>query len=242
MSNPKVSIIHFTGAGTNDEQYYAARLLAYTKNTRLNMTPEGFDKFMKMPVEKLTEELLYMSNSIPSSWEFVGVIFAINDISRACAQQITRTRFATFAMQSQRVTNMSQVTWHNPESVKNKELYDAEMHRSIESYSHLIECGESLEDARGVLPINVHCNLVAMYNLRTLVDLLRARESLRVQGEYRDVCRQMKAEVFRIWPWVEPFFEPPNKKAIDLIESVAAELTGEQRMALAKAADLIKKS
>jgi len=89
--------------------------------------------------------------------------------------------------------------------------------------------------------MNVHCNLIDKFNLRSIVDILRARESLRVQGEYREVCRQMKAEVFRIWPWVAPFFEPPNKKAIDLIESVAAELTGEQRMALAKAADLIKK-
>lgn len=237
----KVSILYFTGAGTNDEQYYAARLLAYTKNTRLQMTPDGFDKFMKMPVEELGQEINYMASTIPSSWEFVDVIFAINDVSRACAQQITRTRTASFAMQSQRVTDMSQVTWHTPESIKGKFNYDTVIKNQIEEYKDIVEDGESLEDARGVLPINVHCNLVAKYNLRSLVDLLRARESLRVQGEYREVGRQMKAEVFRIWPWVEPFFEPPNKKAIDLIESVAAELTVEQRMMLAKASDLIKK-
>lgn len=242
MKMSKVSILYFTGMGTSDETFFAARLLAYTKNTRLNMTPDGFDKFMKMPAEQLATEIQYMANTIPSSWEMVDVIFAINDISRACAQQITRTRTASFAMQSQRITDMSNVSWHRPESVKDEPAYDVAIAGQIKEYKARVEAGESLEDARGVLPINVHCNLVAKYNLRSLVELLRARESLRVQGEYREVCRQMKSEVFRVWPWVEPFFEPPNKKAIDLIESVAAELTGEQRMTLAKAADLIKKS
>ena len=242
MNDPKVSMIWFTGKGNEDEQYYAARLLAYTKNTRLQMTPDGFDRFMNMPKDQLDKELLYMSNTIPSSWEFVDVIFSINDVTRACAQQITRTRTASFAMQSQRVTDMSEVSYHIPESVCDKEDYSFRMRSSIENYQEAVAEGETLEDARGLLPINVHCNIIAKYNLRSLVDLLRARDSIRVQGEYQSVARQMRDAVFEVWPWARPFFEPKDKKAIELIEEVANSIDSKElKMQLAKAADLLKK-
>ena len=243
MSNdPKVSILWYTGMGTADPEYEAARLLVYTKNTRLQMTPSGYQTFKNMPLSELESELKYMSNTIPSSWEFVDVIFAINNVSRACAQQITRTRTASFAMQSQRVTDMSQVSWHIPASVKKKEWYNSIIESSVRQYSLSVANNESLEDARGLLPINVHCNLVAKYNLRSLVDLLRARDSMRVQGEYQSVAKQMRDEVFKVWPWSKPFFDPKDKKAIDLIEEIAAQLDDKhQKMQLAKAADLLKK-
>jgi len=243
MTNgPKVELLWFTGKGTNDETWYAAKLLAYTKNTRLQMTPDGFEKFVNKTTEELEKELLYMSNTIPSSWEFVDVIFSINNVTRACAQQITRTRTASFAMQSQRVTDMSEVTYHIPETVIDKHSYDDRMKMSLKGYAFAVEDGETLEDARGLLPINVHCNLIAKYNLRSLVELLRARDSMRVQGEYQSVAKQMREAVFAAWPWAKPFFEPKDKKAIDLIEEVAGHLDNKElRMQLAKAADLLKK-
>jgi hypothetical protein len=206
------------------------------------MTPDGFDKFENMPIEDLEKELLYMSNTIPSSWEFVDVIFAINDVSRACAQQITRTRNASFAMQSQRVTDMSNVTWHVPASIDRPSTYSDAIRNSIAEYESAIKNGVSLEDARGLLPINVHCNLIAKYNLRSVVDLLRARDSMRVQGEYQLIAQQMRQAIFDVWPWAKPFFEPKDSKAIKLIEEVAGQLDNkEMKMQLAKAADLLKK-
>lgn len=251
-----VKIITFTGKGIPSPAYpsdhmpqeseYAARLLAFTKNTRLNMTPEGFDAFLEKPWAEIEKELAYMATTIPSAWEFVDVVFSIENVSRACAQQITRTRNAVYQMQSQRVTDMSSVTVHTPESVKDKDAYEFAVHEELVNYQQAIERGESLEDARGLLPMNVHCNLVAKYNLRALVELLRARNSLRVQGEYQDIAAQMKAQVLQIWPWAAPFFVPKQQQAIDLIESVASEIKQIQGLAhsstiLAKAADLLKK-
>jgi len=240
----KVDLIHYTGKGTRDEQWYAARLLAFTKGTRLNMTPAGLDKFMDMPLLELQKELAYMSSTIASSWEFVDVVFAISDVSRACAQQITRSRQASYAMQSQRVTNMSEVTCHIPDTVpKECQLYyKMTLSASLINYQKLVKGGCSLEDARGVLPMNVHCNLIAKYNLRAWVDLVRARDSMRVQGEYHDVIMRMKKEVIRTWPWVQTFIEPKQAKAIALIEQVASAMpVGEMRTNLAKSADLLKK-
>lgn len=237
----KVTLIDYTGAESNDP-LYAAQLLVFTKNTRLQMTPDAFSTFKDWSSDKLLEELAYMSATVASSWEFCDLTFAINGISRACAQQMTRTRTASYAMQSQRVTDMSQVTFHIPESVKNKDDYRANMQIALTSYKDAIEMGESLEDARGLLPINAHCNLIAKYNLRSWVDLVRARASLRVQGEYQDVVKGMKEAVLQVWPWAQAFIEPKHQKAISIIEEIAQTLPSrEQKIALAKAADLLKK-
>ena len=253
---PKVTLISFTGAGHPDP-LYAAKLLAFTKNTRLNMNPAMLETFMNMGEVALAAEMRYMATTIPSSWEFADVIFLIEKVSRATAQQITRTRTASFAMQSQRVTDMSEVTWDSREGkvVLNgtniEATFDDCMRGQVENYTDLVRGGMPLEDARDLLPIGVHCNLVAKYNLRGLVELCRARDSLRVQGPFVDVTRQMKAAVLAVWPWAETFFTPPNSAAIAMIEEVAREiasLSGEKGAMfkglhgkLAKAADLIKK-
>lgn len=240
-----VSLINYTGFGHPDP-LFAGRMLAYTKNTRMNMTPSGFWDFMKKPEGDIIEELKYMATSIPSSWEFIDVTFSITNVSRAIAQQITRTRTASYAMQSQRVTNMESVTWDS-----NGQLADNLMSDAIDGYKQAIASGMSLEDARDLLPIGVHCNLLAKYNFRNWVELVTARDSLRVQGPYRSIVAQMKAEVLTAWPWATHFLKKKNDTAISLIEEVANEialLQGDKGAMykglsgkLAKAADLIKK-
>lgn len=248
---PEIKLISYTGHG-NPDPLYAAKLLAFTKNTRLNMTPDAFDNFMKMEPEAIAIEMEYMATTIPSSWEFADLIFLMAKVSRATAQQITRTRTASFAMQSQRVTDMSAVSWDKKGEAHSDRLwFDDLMRQGVASYSHAVEGGMSLEDARDLLPIGAHCNLVAKYNLRGLVELCRARDSLRVQGPYRSAAEQMKEEVIRVWPWSVPFFVPPNQAAIRMIEEVATALAAESgekgamfkglHGKLAKAADLIKK-
>lgn len=244
---PKVTLINYTGLGHPDP-LFAAKLLAFTKATRLNMDPEGFDKFLEKDEFEIQEELAYMAGTIPSSWEMADLTFLISNVSRATAQQITRTRTASFAMQSQRVTDMSGVNWdRNLSDLGQQEMHDLRMEDAIKSYSAEVEEGVSLEDARDLLPIGVHCNLVAKYNFRTVVETCIARESIRVQGPYREVVRQMKAEVLNVWPWAEVFFEPRHKKALAMLQEVAEELAEAGAVykgpagKVAKAIDLIKK-
>lgn len=259
---PQVKLISYTGHGHPDP-LYAARLLAFTKATRLQMSPDGFEDFMQKPGEEILSEIDYMTTTIASSWEFADVTFSIQEVSRATAQQITRTRFTpidgdifgSYAMQSQRVTQMDGVSWdsHSGEiSFHNiKATFDDCMQGPIDNYSSFVEGGMSLEDARDLLPIGVHCNLIAKYNLRNWVEMCRVRNSLRVQGPFQQVVEKMKIEVLAVWPWVEKFLEPKDQKAITMVEEVAKELAaiqGEQGAMykglsgkLAKAADLIKK-
>jgi thymidylate synthase ThyX len=253
---PTVNLISYTGHGHPDP-HYAAKLLAYTKNTRLSLTPDGLQSFMQKPMSDILPELDYMATTIASSWEMLDLVFAISNLSRATAQQVTRSRDvsfgpevekrASFAMSSQRVTDLTDVTWDVPPTVKHPEAFDRAMRTAIMEYTDLITSGASLEDARDVLPMGVHCNLIAKYNFRSLVEMIRARESLRVQGPYVSIVQQMKQETLNVWPWASKFFEAKNAKAIRMIEEVALALRQKPGAmyqgdagTLAKAADLLK--
>jgi len=245
---PNVKLIDFTGCGRKDESLHAAHILVFTKATRLNMNPSLFQQIKDMPEPELSKELDYMAGTIPSSWEFVDLTFLISNVTRACAQQITRTRTASYAMQSQRVNDLSGATVTNPYE-PGHELYDpfdASSAATNDIYKSLISRGATPQDARGILPMNVQCNLVAKYNLRSLVELLQARRSLRTQGEYATIADQMYAAVLEVWPWAKPFFADKHASAIELLEAAAKEVgittgTG-PGWSIAKAIDLLRKS
>lgn len=235
----KVSIINHTQD--------ALTLLVFTKNTRLNLSPGLMDDIRGWPESKKTDELEKMAATIKSSWEFLDVVFLIEDVTRACAQQITRTRNATYAMQSQRVTNVSEMEVVNPFNASDfrHQIFAQSARLSKEHYNALVAANSPLEDARGLLPLNTTCNLVAKYNLRALTDLVKSRKSLRAQGEYNSVALAMEVETLRTWPWSAPFFRSEHETAVTIIERIAKELgittgTG-PGWELAKCADLLRK-
>lgn len=244
---PNVTLIDFTGKGREDEQWHAAHMLVFTKNTRLEMDPNGLERVKAMEPDQLREQLTYMANTIPSSWEFVDLTFLLSGVTRACAQQITRTRTASYAMQSQRVTDVRSAPVTNPldKCTLGHHLFNNAAEEALLNYAQLIDEGVAAQDARGVLPMNIQCNLVAKYNLRSLVDLVLARKSLRAQGEYSDIVTQMEQAVLDVWPWAAPFFVPKQARAIEVLERVAQEIgitTGSgPGWDIAKAIDMLRK-
>lgn len=235
----KVTLINYTQD--------AARLLAFTKATRLNLTPALMLEIAAWSPEKLEAELNYMATTIKSSWEFVTLVFLVEGVTRACAQQMTRTRNASYAMQSQRVTDARAIAVTNPFYPDTPEAFgfDEAAAAARNTYSTLVDMGAKLEDARGVLPMNTQCNLVVKYDLRALTDLVKARKSLRAQGEYHDVVMAYEAETLRLWSWAAPFFKSDKQTAIDLLEQIAQRIgitVGKgEGWEIAKAIDLIRK-
>lgn len=226
----------------------AAELLLFTKSTRLNLSPGLMDQIRAWSPEKKAQELEYAAKTIKSSWEMLDLAFLIEGVSRATAQQITRTRNASYAMQSQRVTDVRSMSVHKPDiaSVNLQEKYDAAVASSLDHYAKLVDSGLPLEDARGVLPMNTTCNLVAKYNLRAFTDLAKARASLRAQGEYSEIVRDMRKATLATWPWAAPFFASEHDLAIGMLEGVAKEIgitTGKgPGWEIAKAVDLLRKA
>lgn len=245
MGDLRVSLVTYTGAHCvhYTPGHYAAAVLAFTKNTRLQMTPDGLADWLKKAPCQLDAELDYMANTIASSWEFVDLTFSIENVTRACAQQITRTRTASYAMQSQRVTDVSEMGFRlppNADEALQGHMWDT-FKGTIEMYQGLIREGCEPEDARSILPMNIQCNLLAKYNLRNWIDVVKGRQSLRAQDEYREVVEQMVDAVRRIYPWIDKFLVPKDQAAIKIIEDIAVTLPTEQKRALAKAADLLRK-
>jgi flavin-dependent thymidylate synthase len=243
----QVKLFDFTGKGRPDEGRHAANLLVFSKSTRLNMSPGLFGEIQAHSDAKIQEELDYMAGTIPSSWEFVDLTFLITGMSRAAAQQLTRTRTASYAMQSQRVNDMSTSCVVNPfpHGSDEHDAFDEICESTIAGYGRLTEMNVKREDARGVLPLATECNLLAKYNLRSFAELVIARSSLRVQGEYADAVVQMKEEVLAVWPWAEAFFVPRQQRVIEMLEKVAREIgisTGQgPGWDIAKAVDLLRK-
>ena len=224
---PEVTLIDYTGNGTPNPARHAANLLVFTKQTRLNMTPGLMSEIEAWEWEKIEAELQYMANTIPSSWEFLEYKFLLNDVTRAFTHQLVRTRTGSYAQQTMRVLDVSGWDYATgptiAEDADRTSVYRGTMASIADAYDALIEDGAAIEDARGVLPTNIHTNIVVKFDLRTLTDTARKRASGRTQGEYRAVMEGMKAEVLAVHPWTELFFNRTfDVAAAELEEKIQA--------------------
>lgn len=215
----KVTVVDYTGYSHPTPAIRAAALLIFAKSTRLTMKPGLLDEIMTWAQVRLIDELEYIANTIPASWEFVDYTFLIEDVTRAFTHQFVRSRHWSFAQQTMRVLDVSEGpgwTYGTGPSIDQDNLlreYDTVMDRISEGYKCLVKNGAKPEDARGILPTNIHTNILAKCNMRGLVELVRKRSSPRVQGEYREVLEAMKTETMRVHPWLHLFLDRTFERA-----------------------------
>ena len=249
----KVSLVDYTGAETSDPADYAASLLIFTKSTRLKMEAGLFNEIRYgMSKEKKLEELEYMANTIPSSWEVCHYTFMIEGVTRAFTHQLVRTRTASFAQQTMRVLDVGGWRYATGPSIKDDpgltNAYDNEMGGIADTYDNLIENGAAIEDARGILPTNILTNIVMGANLRTMVEMIRKRSSPRTQGEYREVLDGLKAEMVRVHPWVELFINRTQDQAAQDLDAEIMSMSkstteeNEKRVRMLKFVDQLRSS
>jgi thymidylate synthase (FAD) len=173
--------------------------------------PNAYDMIKDWEEEKKQEELDYMLKTIKSSWEFIDYVFEIRDVTRAFTHQFVRNRLGSYAQQSQRTVDMEGFGYYTPPNIAENEVakavYDDTMSEINKSYQVLREIVPA-EDARGVLPTNIHTNIVAKFDLRNLHETAKSRLSPRAQGEHQKVFKLMIDEVVKVHPWAEPFLMP----------------------------------
>ena len=223
----KVTLIHYTGA---PDPLYAARLLVYTKSTRLTQGEETRAKVFAMTAEELKPELEYISHTIRSSWEFVDYIFEISEVSRAFTHQFVRTRTGSFAQQSQRSVDVSGFDYVTGPSIENESFlnsaYEDGMRTINEIYKDLIANGAEVQDARGILPTNIHTSIIAKFNLRTMADMAGKRKNPRAQGEYTQIYNIMADAVIATHDWTREFLYPSRLSTPNLDELIKEALGG----------------
>jgi len=155
---------------------------------------------------KLRKDFLVMLASNPHSsvLEFVNTVWVIKGCTRAFQQQLTRTRLAAYSIQSLRIVDVgsfvSDDAYGVPDSVRCddhlSEIYDDAMLKSNESYNTLLAAGASVQDARGVLPLNICSPITFSINLRALIHMLEVRLCNLTQGEFRSVAALMVEEIW----------------------------------------------
>lgn len=232
----KVNLIDYTGKGM--DPWYAADLMIFTKNTRVKMSPDGFREITQWPQSRKEEELRYMANTIRASWEFVEYQFMIEDVTRALTHQLVRHRHASFAQQTQQILNVKgftvempdfaakygdvpgDPTMHSDRSAEMEAIWTSTVKTIAQAYDRLQEIGATVEEARGLLPTNIHTNIVCKMNLRTLVDFFHSRISPRNLGEISRMALAMRERVLDVHPWAHIFLN-------QTLDRVAADLDDE---------------
>jgi len=137
--------------------------------------------------------------------EFVQFNFRIENCSRALQQQLTRTRTASYCIESLRVVEPRAFA-KNGEYVMSKEVakdlnkriaYEKSMGNIQDMYCQLIAMGMKPEDARNILPLGIHSTIHMSVNLRNLITFLSARLCVEAQGEIQQLAREILQEQMR---------------------------------------------
>jgi len=152
--------------------------------------PEGFVKMIVK--EKLGTPL-----------EFVHTVWRFENVSRAFQQQLTRHRLLSFCIESMRVVDKKDFAcerfYHCPEKVmedeEKRKLYHKVMINIEDNYELLLRKGFTVEEARGVLPLNIYSNISMAGNLRAVIAMISSRLCNKVQGEFKIVAKMMKDEI-----------------------------------------------
>lgn len=156
-------------------------------------------------------------------FEHPQITFAIEGMSRSCMAQITRHRFCSFDVQSQRYCDFSSDSVEDsvviPKSLTDPEHFSRELGLSevdeelmngfrtryldacedqFALYESLVNAGVPKEDARFVLPEGTKVNVVVSMNLRTLLHIVNMRGKGDAQWEVRQLADIMK-EVGQYW-------------------------------------------
>lgn len=163
--------------------------------------PVGDIKPFSLTEEEMVEKfrwLLKQPHQTP--FEYVNMVFLIENVSRAWQQQMTRHRVGfSYSIQSLRVIDVERFAddgrYHMPESVKDKSAFAADMDCIQRGYNASITMGESVEDARGLLPLNVHSPVTFSCSYRSLLGLLKQRLCIAAQEEWKAVAEGIREEI-----------------------------------------------
>lgn len=170
--------------------------------------PTDVKHWTREELEEKFRWLLKQPHQTP--FEYINLVWVLENCSRAFQQQLTRHRIGfSYSIQSMRVIDVGTFAdrgaYHMPESVKNKEEYHKSMLVIQDNYNNAINSGESVEDARGLLPLNIQSPITFACSYRALIGLLKQRLCVAAQEEWRYVAAGMREELEKVEPLlVEP--------------------------------------
>lgn len=197
---PYAKIVSFT-----DHPLEIVRWSAEVSRNRVGEDPVKYCKSQGYSRRDLEEYFLRMlRESFGTPLEYISVILYLDNVSRAAQQQITRTRTGvSYSIESMRVVPKenfaTKMLYHVPPDVDRDPNLLEEFHQAMlnieKDYNRLIKEGVSVEDARGILPLNVFSTITMCINMRSLFHMIFSRTCEKAQGEVRDVALAIEEEL-----------------------------------------------
>ena len=200
----------------------AAAKLCYSSSS----VEELMDGLSEEKVQSFIDMLMSLGHESPI--EHCSFTFAIEGISRACANQLVRHRIASYSQKSQRYVNETQFEYVIPEAIANdpvsKDVYEETMQLLQGRYdfiragliSNYVKNGmdekaaekKANEDARMILPNACCTSIIVTMNIRSLFNFFKHRCCNRAQWEIRDVANEMRNICMEIAPNIFKYSGP----------------------------------
>ena len=220
MSEPFVKMLSHTE--------HPLETMAYAWKVMHEDVPDNLGLFIKEHYKEEIEEMFIemTNNGIGTPVEYVNTVWVLKGVSRAFQQQLTRYRVGTsFSIQSLRCQNVGNFAdngaYHTPEGLSKEDEFEyySAMDDIQTSYRRMVNRGVPVEDARGILPLNIHSTITVAMNLRALAGIVSQRTCIHTQGEWKPIIAQMKQQVAeKISPVVaEQLFKKPCEKGACMI-------------------------
>lgn len=210
----KVTIVSHT---VDPIRSIALAQLNMTGNMRHDILGEFKGELDRMEAVKIFEDIC--KTELQGAFEFVHFNIQMEGVSRAFQQQLTRTRLAAYSAESLRFTESGMEVLAGPSIIaghEGHEEYDGQIVESWDdplsiyasacdiiegTYERLIQLGVPVEDARGILPLNVLSKIGMSVSYKTLIHMSRVRMCYQSQaGEWNFVFKRIVEELGAIDP------------------------------------------
>lgn len=193
------------------------------------------ERFNKLDSVSNDKKLKLIDNCIRSGHtsvlEHSQIIIAVEGVSRALLAQITRHRFCSFSVKSQRYVEIKEdvkylddlYNNYDPKNYKNSELsiilnkyfVDGDKKENVHGfyfalseYLEAIQNGKKPEDARIFLPNATRTDFVISCSLREFMHLCSLRLCSHSQLEIRQLMNEMVKQVVEVEPWLKQYLGP----------------------------------
>jgi thymidylate synthase (FAD) len=181
-----------------------------------NMTGDmqhDINAFDRVEVEATFRDLC--KTELQGAFEFAHFNIQLEGVSRAFQQQLTRTRLAAYSAESLRFTEAGMEVLVGPHLVKmsreNRDPHgdgvDWELEYAMmcdrigELYDLMVDDGVPVEDARGILPLNILSKVGMSVSYKTLVHMSRVRMCYQSQaGEWGPVFSAIVEQLAQVDP------------------------------------------
>lgn len=196
IHKPKVSLINYTPMPLQT-MCYARRVMHNPVPDSLHEFNKNPKKFLDMDCDKYFNDVL-LKDGMPTFLEYVLFTFKLENVSRSLQQQLTRHRIGfSFSIQSLRCVNLPKFAkngnYTNPYDIKDKrhKAYHSMMLGVEKIYNNALKKEIATQDARGLLPMNIHSTITFSCTFRALIDMVNKRLCLKTQEEFRSVAEQI---------------------------------------------------